>query len=1309
MNTPCPNSDELTRYLAGNTSDSRFERLDEHIAGCVTCQTELEHLASLSEPLCQLVAEAVQATAPRLPTDLRTALEQIRQHKPRHQPWGSEVGTPANADELVQIREYRILSCIGEGGMGCVYHAYDTFLQRPVAIKVLRRERLHKKEALQRFMREMEVVGNLVHPSIVKALAAGEQDGLHYLVMEYIPGVDTYQLRRNLGALSIADSCEIILQAARALDYAHSQQVLHRDIKSSNLIVNSDGKVVLLDLGLAQFFGTSSDTKISKTDQAIGTLTYMAPEQLAGLRGHSIEADIYSLGATLCEYLSGQKLPLRNAENDILAMIGSTLPKLPTELSQLIRAMTENSPKDRPKSMRDVVMRISNFTRGSNLRVLVEQYQNRMLLAATRETPEAVILPPIQSDATTDNPRLEQVTPSDRHVQLSGNHVLAQQQNERAGRQSQRVLRRRRAGLAAAAVLLVSLPPIIYSLSPWGPLSPLVFAPSHEPAQDSRLKRAVASNTPLIAAAPVKGNTEPVTGNQEPHPIFVAGTNTANGNPQDEADDVKTGSLEIVAVDDIPRQLLRDGRVQVEKLDDQSRFTLESGFNELPLGKYRIVMDGPEEMETIEEVYIANGAARRLNLTAVLRKPFQYPKIPDQVGAHCTYHGKIQLLGGAMGEGTSYTLRLKLLASEVDSNTGVSSKWLQVEAVTQHASGDLIESGYLKIDSEKWEDDKNLKVIEGWVVASSNSIAQYMQDFYPNSGTKDLVVPFDPKEDLLKTRASSVLPRTRISLHDFLVLFFGDESLLAADDRIKKLRPELPTMGKRHSWIDTIDAGRGPVECYVVSSQDRTKQFTEKSMGFFMARNKRALFGFVQLQVISPIVTATCVIKNSEVSKVKTEEFQQALVMMRQWGTRKDMPPVLVERFDIATLPNEGDSVQWLGHVTVGRSPKQTLNVEVTLLGQQEVDGIRGRWIKIDVDSRYSGTSIENKETAYVLIDEAAYKKEEFRMLQGWLCVQSTGNHVFAIPLDMNLDTMIDERIAVLDSPGLKVLGCPEVLSMLFHAEFQPSSLISSLRDEIGVMAGNNMRRVTYSEKTLKSGQLIKTQIWEPPANTGVAYQFVRSKDIPFGLVDVKLTTLSEPRVDINFNVQSHKIAAQGEVPFMNQMANAFLEQDLSRAAEGTQAQVHEALKKPNWRVWEWEHQNKVFKVYAEFCGVLCQNGEKGTDSQGNQGNVLLRNRAGKSMQIPLAQLSSEDTTYIEQGRFWPTAQSKNKQFHLSKLDYPKLTLRTIDKRVPHTFYASALGDEDKLWVLHLHNTQYTAQAAFHSLQDVSSFADYVR
>lgn len=1277
MPTSCPSLDELERYSIGEASQSSFDRWDEHIAACVHCQAQLEYLAHKSEPLCSLVAEAAKMESPKLPTDLRTALEQIRQNGPRHKPLVSEI-PQASLNELAQIREYRILACIGEGGMGCVYHAYDTFLQRPVAIKVLRRERLHKKEAVQRFMREMEMIGKLEHPSIVKALAAGEQDGLHFLVMEYISGVDTYQLRRTLGPFSIADSCEIVLQTARALDYAHGQQVLHRDIKPSNLIINSDGNVILLDLGLAQLYGIQPQDQISKTDQAIGTLTYMAPEQLAGLRGHSIEADIFSLGATLCEYLTGQKLPLRNANNDLFSMISNLLPELPTDLVRLLRSMVANSPKDRPKSMREVVMRIASFTLGSNLVAAVDRYKTRMLQASALGSAEAVVPPPVQSDVTTEGAKLAQSTPIEPDIR----YAVAEKEIMHDKRLSSRVAlprstRNRRAGLAAAALLLIALPPVVYSVSPWGP-----FAPS------------LTATDPTNIAA-----TLPTT----PGPILTAPATPVAANKPPIAEE-ETGTLEISVVDEIPRQLTRDGRVQIENLQSQKRFTLQAGDNVLPLGDYRIVMNGPEELETIENISIASGAPQRMNLSAVLKQPFQYPNIPIRVGESCTYHGTIQINPALRGTAVGYTLRLKIIGTETDPKSGSNALWLNVEALTYHSAGDLTENAYLKIDTETWEHDKRLKVLEGWVVGSSKMIEQYMEQYYPQANTKDVVVRFDPREDLLKKRGAMVLPTSRVSIHDFLVLFFGDESILAANDIIKKLRPELPTLGNRNTWIDTIDGGRGPIECYIVSSMDRNTAKEADAFGFFMARSKRANFGFVELRVTTPLLKANCLVKNSDTTKVDAAAIGAELERIRTSEMPAEDAALRSARFDLATLPEkEGDSCNWSGTISIGTLPKQIINATVTALNTEQYQGVEGRWLNIEVTSSMGIGIGGNWENAYVLVDTAAYKDGNFKLLKGWIAAQDP-NNVFALPANMNLDEMVDQRITLLEASGLKFIGVPEVMSMLFGAQFTPNSSLSSLRGYIGAVTGGDARRVSLSEKTLRNSKNIKIQTWEPPNNNELEYKFIVSKEVPFSIVDVKMFVKSPVSINIEFSLQDYKTSS--DAPFPN---HPFIENEWLALAQTTQAEVDEA-KQENWRVWEWSRNGKIFKAYAEYGGIIYENiDDKGTLYKGNNGNILLKNRAGQLLQVSLTHLMQDDIESLSEGRFWPTAESKHKWFHLAKLAFPRITLRHTVTDNPHTFSFGALGPEDKDWVQRLNGTAWDRHSTTREIGQDVQFSDYVR
>ena len=203
----CPTSDDLNRYLAGESASSGFESLDGHISMCAQCQQKLERLGESQNAISHLIADVVKSPPIQLTVGLQQSLERIRsQPKPENRTGEKSL----DLESITLIRDYRILESIGEGGMGCVFRAIHTRLNRPVAIKVLRQDRVNSREAVSRFSREMQLIAQLEHPNIVKALDAGEQDGLHYLVMEFLAGCDVGQLSKRLGPLPIADACQII-------------------------------------------------------------------------------------------------------------------------------------------------------------------------------------------------------------------------------------------------------------------------------------------------------------------------------------------------------------------------------------------------------------------------------------------------------------------------------------------------------------------------------------------------------------------------------------------------------------------------------------------------------------------------------------------------------------------------------------------------------------------------------------------------------------------------------------------------------------------------------------------------------------------------------------------------------------------------------------------------------------------------------------------------------------------------------------------------------------------------------------------
>ena len=204
------------------------------------------------------------------------------------------------------IGGYEIIQTIGCGSMGTVFKAEQLSMNRPVALKILRQELTTDAEAVQRFLREARAGGQLSHPNIVRIYDMNQAEGYHFISMEYVPGGDVGSLTDREGPLAPERVIDIATQTCRAIVHAHAKGVIHRDIKPTNLLLGRDGLIKVADLGLAKSLDAAGISSITTTGTTLGTLAYVAPEQLIDARTADVRADVYSLGATCYHLLAGQ-------------------------------------------------------------------------------------------------------------------------------------------------------------------------------------------------------------------------------------------------------------------------------------------------------------------------------------------------------------------------------------------------------------------------------------------------------------------------------------------------------------------------------------------------------------------------------------------------------------------------------------------------------------------------------------------------------------------------------------------------------------------------------------------------------------------------------------------------------------------------------------------------------------------------------------------------------------------------------------------------------------------------------------------
>lgn len=267
------------------------------------------------------------------------------------------------------LGDYLLLDRIGAGGMGQVFKAQHRHMERLVAIKLVTEAMTKDASAVQRFQRELKAAAKLMHPNIVQAYDASVQQGVWYLVMEYVEGRDLAEILSTEGPFSAERAVDLIQQAAKGLAFAHSQGIVHRDIKPGNLLLGNDGTLKIMDMGLARIEDAPASDELTQTGQVMGTVDYMAPEQAIDIKSVDARADVYSLGCTLYRLLTDQSMydgatlvqKLMAHQNNPTPALQQLRPDVPAGLVAVFERMVAKKPQDRLQTMEEVEDALSDL------------------------------------------------------------------------------------------------------------------------------------------------------------------------------------------------------------------------------------------------------------------------------------------------------------------------------------------------------------------------------------------------------------------------------------------------------------------------------------------------------------------------------------------------------------------------------------------------------------------------------------------------------------------------------------------------------------------------------------------------------------------------------------------------------------------------------------------------------------------------------------------------------------------------------------------------------------------------------------
>jgi eukaryotic-like serine/threonine-protein kinase len=308
---------------------------------------------------------------------------------------------------------YEILERVGGGGMALVYKGQDLLLNRKVAVKILRQQYVHDEEFIRRFRREAQSAASLSHPNVVSIYDVGQEDEIHYIVMEYIEGITLNDLIKQRAPMQVEEAINIASQICDALDHAHHNGIIHRDIKPHNILIGRNGRVKVTDFGIAR---AASSSSITQTGSVIGSVHYFSPEHAKGTQAGEM-SDLYSLGIVLYQMLTG-KLPfsgespisvaLKHLQENVEAP-RSVNPLIPQSVENLILKSMRKRPEERYQAAKEMMKDLETC-------LLPERRNEAKLQQLTQDYPEDMddestrIIPAIRPHQYTNPPKNETYT-----------------------------------------------------------------------------------------------------------------------------------------------------------------------------------------------------------------------------------------------------------------------------------------------------------------------------------------------------------------------------------------------------------------------------------------------------------------------------------------------------------------------------------------------------------------------------------------------------------------------------------------------------------------------------------------------------------------------------------------------------------------------------------------------------------------------------------------------------------------------------------------------------------------------------------